>query len=71
MECYIRTKEAITTNQTNDEVCVLNYEDEVLRAFGESAPVHVVWFSSARKLAEGFYSTERKSFMRMTETPRR
>ena len=29
--------------------------DEVLRAFGESAPVHVVWFSSARKLAEGFY----------------
>ena len=55
MECYIRTKEAITTNQTNDEVCVLNYEDEVLRAFGESAPVHVVWFSSARKLAEGFY----------------
>lgn len=55
MECYIRTKEAITTNQTNDEVCVLNYEDEVLRAFGESAPVHVVWFSSVRKLAEGFY----------------
>ena len=55
MECYIRTKEAITTNQTNDEVCVLNYEDDVLRAFGESAPVHVVWFSSARKLAEGFY----------------
>ena len=55
MECYIRTKEAITTNQTKDEVCVLNYEDEVLRAFGESAPVHVVWFSSVRKLAEGFY----------------
>lgn len=55
MDCYIKTKEAITTNQTNDEVCVLNYEDEVLRAFGESAPVHVVWFSSARKLAEGFY----------------
>ena len=55
MDCYIKTKEAITTNQTKDEVCVLNYEDEVLRAFGESAPVHVVWFSSARKLAEGFY----------------
>ena len=55
MDCYIKTKEAITTNQTKDEVCVLNYEDEVLRAFGESAPVHVVWFSSARKLSEGFY----------------
>jgi UDP-N-acetylmuramoylalanine--D-glutamate ligase len=45
MDCYIKTKEAITTNQTKDEVCVLNYEDEVLRAFGESAPVHVVWFN--------------------------
>ena len=55
MECYIRTKEANTTNQTNDEVCVLNYEDEVLRAVGESAPVHGGWFSSARNLAEGCY----------------
>ncbi len=31
MECYIKTKERIAENQTEDEVCVLNYEDEVLR----------------------------------------
>ena len=55
MEEYIRVKLSITKNQTKEDLCVLNYEDEVLRAFGESAPVHVVWFSSARKLAEGFY----------------
>ena len=55
MECYIKTKEAITTNQTTEEICVLNYEDEQLRAFGESAPVHVMWFSSARTLDEGCY----------------
>ena len=37
MECYIETKESITKNQTKDEVCVLNYEDEVLLEFGKNA----------------------------------
>ena len=55
MECYIKTKEDITRNQTKDQVCVLNYEDEVLRSFGESAPAQVVYFSSHRKLDNGFY----------------
>lgn len=55
MECYIKTKEDITRNQTKDQVCVLNYEDEVLRSFGESAPARVVYFSSHRKLDNGFY----------------
>ena len=55
MECYINTKEDITRNQTKDQVCVLNYEDEVLRSFGESAPAKVVYFSSHRKLDNGFY----------------
>ncbi len=35
MENYIQAKEDITLNQTAEDVCVLNYEDEVLRAFGE------------------------------------
>ena len=51
----IKTKEDITRNQTKDQVCVLNYEDEVLRSFGESAPAKVVYFSSHRKLDNGFY----------------
>jgi UDP-N-acetylmuramoylalanine--D-glutamate ligase len=55
MECYIRTKEDITKNQTKDEVCVLNYEDPVLRKFGESCPAKVVFFSSKTVLSEGFY----------------
>ena len=55
MECYIKTKEDITRNQTKDQVCVLNCEDEVLRSFGESAPAKVVYFSSHRKLDNGFY----------------
>lgn len=55
MECYIETKEKITMNQTKDEVCVLNYEDPVLREFGENAPASVVYFSSAHMLQEGVY----------------
>ncbi|MBR4579605.1 MAG: UDP-N-acetylmuramoyl-L-alanine--D-glutamate ligase [Lachnospiraceae bacterium] len=35
MENYIQAKEDITLNQTAADTCVLNYEDEVLRAFGE------------------------------------
>ena len=48
MENYIRCKEAITMNQTEDDYVVLNYDDEVLRAFGTSGKLkpHVVWFSS-------------------------
>ena len=40
MEAYIQAKEEITKNQTEEDVCVLNYEDEVLRAFGEKTSLH-------------------------------
>lgn len=55
MECYIETKESITKNQTAQDTCVLNYEDEVLRAFGETLKAKVVYFSSKRKLDRGLY----------------
>ena len=55
MECYIRTKESITKNQSASDVCVLNYEDEVLRRFGGTLGMNVVFFSSRRKLKKGLY----------------
>lgn len=55
MECYIETKESITKNQNADDTCVLNYEDEVLRAFGEQVHTKVLFFSSKRKLERGLY----------------
>ena len=36
MEEYIRVKELITCNQGKEDVCVLNYEDPVLRQFEKS-----------------------------------
>lgn len=55
MEEYIRVKELITKNQGPEDVCVLNYEDPVLRKFGENIVPEVVYFSSVRKLSKGVY----------------
>ena len=55
MEEYIRVKELITANQTKEDYCILNYEDEVLRAFGERCPAKTVFFSSERKLEKGAF----------------
>ena len=55
MENYIAAKESITKNQTAENTCVLNYEDEVLRRFGDGLQTKVVYFSSARKLENGYY----------------
>lgn len=55
MEEYIRVKELITKNQTKEDVCVLNYEDPVLRAFGDQLSIPVIYFSSRRVLEQGIY----------------
>ena len=62
MEEYIRVKELIVKNQTEEDACVLNYEDEVLRKFGEGDPAaKVVWFSSRRTFwSEGIYLDGRR-----------
>lgn len=55
MEEYIRVKKLITSNQTSDDFCILNYEDEVLRPFGEQIAPKVIYFSSKRTLDKGIY----------------
>lgn len=60
MEEYIRVKESITKNQTAEDTCVLNYEDETLRRFGQQLSAKVFFFSSARKLERGIYLEDGK-----------
>ncbi len=55
MEAYIEAKEEIAKNQTENDTCVLNYEDEVTREFGERIRANVLYFSSQRKLEKGIY----------------
>lgn len=54
MENYAAAKEAIARNQTEGQTCVLNYENDYTRAFGDRCPARVVWFSSAHMLEDGF-----------------
>lgn len=55
MENYTKVKMSIAMNQSEDEVCVLNYEDEILR--NEASKLHnrVMFFSSKSKLDYGIY----------------
>lgn len=55
MEAYIEAKQNISMNQTAEDFCVLNYEDEVTRAFGEKTSAQVLYFSSQRILDKGIY----------------
>lgn len=54
MENYIAAKLRIAKNQTKEDTCILNYEDAVLQKAGEELGCKVVWFSSARRLENGF-----------------
>ncbi|MBQ3546609.1 MAG: UDP-N-acetylmuramoyl-L-alanine--D-glutamate ligase [Lachnospiraceae bacterium] len=55
MENYTNVKMDITKNQLKNEVCVLNYEDEILRNEALKLNNKVLFFSSRQKLAEGIY----------------
>lgn len=63
MECYIATKLKIAKNQTEKELCVLNYEDEVLRDCAAGLPCRTVFFSSRQKIENGLYQNEKKDIV--------
>ena len=63
MENYIRTKFDISKNQGPDDVCVLNYEDLVLREHAKDIPCKVVFFSSRTKLDKGVYLDDNGNFV--------
>lgn len=55
MENYIAAKLAIAKNQGPNQVCVLNFEDEVLRERASQLSAKVLFFSSLSQLEEGMY----------------
>lgn len=52
---YIAAKENIAKNQTMEEICILNYEDEVLREMGKRLKTRVMYYSCLRVLQDGLY----------------
>ena len=55
MDNYIAAKMSITKNQGPEDICVLNYEDEILREQAKQISARIVYFSSLSKLENGFY----------------
>ena len=55
MEAYVEAKKNIANNQTEDNWCILNYEDPLTREFGENVKTQVLYFSSQHKLEKGIY----------------
>lgn len=64
MEEYIRVKELIVKNQKAEDVCVLNYEDPVLREFGKNIVPRTVYFSSERRLEKGIFLEDGQIILR-------
>ena len=58
MECYSDIKMSICKNQTDGQVCVLNYEDERLREYSGKLRCRTVFFSSRHVLENGVYLDE-------------
>lgn len=55
MECYIECKEKVALNQMEEDTCVLNYDDEETRKFGEQTKASVLYFSRKHILEKGVY----------------
>ena len=67
MDAYIAAKENVAKNQGPEDYCVLNYEDEVLRAFGETLNCKVMYFSSRRELPEGIWLEDGRIILKLSE----
>lgn len=55
MENYTACKMMVTKNQTEDEVCVLNHEDDILKEEAKKLKCKITYFSSKSVLSDGFY----------------
>ena len=55
MEAYVAAKENIALNQTQEDICVLNYDNDYTREFGKRCPARTVYFSASKELEEGYF----------------
>ena len=62
MEGYVNAKKNIMKNQTAEDFVILNYDDPLTRAIGETAVPQVIYFSSTQVLENGYYFHDRKIY---------
>lgn len=68
MECYTNVKLSVAKNQSPEDVVILNYEDDRLRAAAPEMMPRVLFFSSARELPEGAYLKGEEIFLALDGT---
>ena len=69
-ENYAKAKFDIVKNQTEDDFCILNYDDELLRDFAGKIKPKVMFFSSSVKLDKGIYLDGKDIYLNEGDGPR-
>lgn len=67
LENYIAAKERVFENQTEENYCILNYNDPVTRKMSEKTKAKVVFFSYGTELEEGIYSDGKSIYVKAFE----
>lgn len=62
MEGYVNAKKNIMMNQTTEDFVILNYDDPLTKAIGETAAPQVIYFSGTQVLENGYYFADEKIF---------
>lgn len=64
IENYIKAKERVFENQTEEDYCILNYNDKVTRTMADKTKAKVIFFSLNNKIDEGIYSDEKSIYIK-------
>lgn len=63
MENYINAKARILKNQDENDFCILNYDDSIVRQLGENSNAKVLFFSRKEKIKQGVYLDEENNIV--------
>lgn len=63
LEGYISAKERVFENQTENDFCILNYNDLATRKMAEKTKAKVVFFAYDKVLEQGIYSDKKSIFV--------
>lgn len=60
LENYLKVKMNIASNQRKNDICILNYEDALLKDYSEKLKPQIRFFSSKNKIENGIYLENNK-----------
>ena len=63
MENYINAKARILENQDNNDFCVLNYDDSIVRELAKKTNAKVLYFSQKEKVEQGAYLDDKNNIV--------